>query len=98
MVLQLARIRKCWESGEDGTGGWDLNLLPTRHQTRPRTCRLRNLGRKNPLPGILLTACSKPRPFLNQVNNYLGSKGKGKANDYDSDDLFDREDEDDSDE
>ncbi|KAJ0458395.1 hypothetical protein HanIR_Chr15g0784591 [Helianthus annuus] len=38
--------------------------------------------------------------FLNQLNNYLASqgKGKGKSNDYDSDDLFDREDEDDSDE
>ncbi|KAJ0702270.1 hypothetical protein HanPI659440_Chr14g0527491 [Helianthus annuus] len=30
MVLQLACIRKRWESGEDGTGGWGINLLQTR--------------------------------------------------------------------
>ncbi|MFS7998201.1 hypothetical protein Hanom_Chr12g01150971 [Helianthus anomalus] len=59
MVLQLPRIRKRWESGEDSTEGWGLNLLPT----RPRTCRLRKLGHKNLFPRILLTACSKPRPF-----------------------------------
>ncbi|MFS7957482.1 hypothetical protein Hanom_Chr07g00666871 [Helianthus anomalus] len=50
MVLQLPRIKKRWESGEDGTAGWGLNLLPTRPRTRPQTCRLRKLGRKNPFP------------------------------------------------
>ncbi|KAM0052769.1 hypothetical protein Hdeb2414_s0007g00252201 [Helianthus debilis subsp. tardiflorus] len=35
--------------------------------------------------------------FLSQLNNYLASqgKGKGKSNDYDSDDLYDRESEED---
>ncbi|KAJ0924900.1 putative protein kinase RLK-Pelle-RLCK-VIIa-2 family [Helianthus annuus] len=50
MVLQLPRIKKRWESGEDGTAGWGLNLLPTRPRTRHLTCRLRKLGRKNPFP------------------------------------------------
>ncbi|MFS7917336.1 hypothetical protein Hanom_Chr03g00187841 [Helianthus anomalus] len=59
MVLQLPRIKKRWESCEDGTAGWGLNLLPTHPRTRPRTCRLRKLGRKNPFPRILLTACFK---------------------------------------
>ncbi|XP_021995019.2 uncharacterized protein LOC110891721 [Helianthus annuus] len=62
-VRQLPRIRKRWVSGEDGTVGWGLNLLPTRPRTRHLTCRLRKLGRKNPFPRILLTACSKPRHF-----------------------------------
>ncbi|KAJ0821147.1 hypothetical protein HanPSC8_Chr16g0716601 [Helianthus annuus] len=50
MVRQLPRIRKRWVSGEDGTAGWGLNLLPTRPRTRHLTCRLRKLGRKNPFP------------------------------------------------
>ncbi|KAM0041519.1 hypothetical protein Hdeb2414_s0011g00367271 [Helianthus debilis subsp. tardiflorus] len=29
--------------------------------------------------------------FLNQLNNYLASQGKGKSKDYDSDNLFDNE-------
>ncbi|KAM0018995.1 hypothetical protein Hdeb2414_s0026g00680391 [Helianthus debilis subsp. tardiflorus] len=29
--------------------------------------------------------------FLNQLNNYLASQGKGKSNDYNSDDLFDND-------
>ncbi|KAF5814017.1 hypothetical protein HanXRQr2_Chr03g0105681 [Helianthus annuus] len=62
-VHQLPRIRKRWVSGEDGTAGWGLNLLPTRPRTRHLTCGLRKLGRKNPFPRILFTACSKPRPF-----------------------------------
>ncbi|KAF5756897.1 hypothetical protein HanXRQr2_Chr17g0820331 [Helianthus annuus] len=33
--------------------------------------------------------------FLSQLNNYLASQGKGKSNDYDSDDLYDRESEED---
>uniref|UniRef100_A0A251SHG4 Uncharacterized protein n=1 Tax=Helianthus annuus TaxID=4232 RepID=A0A251SHG4_HELAN len=49
-VRQLPRIRKRWVSGEDGTAGWGLNLLPTRPRTRHLTCRLRKLGRKNPFP------------------------------------------------
>ncbi|MFS7904953.1 hypothetical protein Hanom_Chr01g00042091 [Helianthus anomalus] len=88
MVLQLLRIKKRWESGEDGTAGWGLNLLPTRPRTRPRTCRLRKLGRKNPFPSLFQTPS-----FFSQLNNYLASqgKGKGKSKDYDSNDLYDRE-------
>ncbi|KAJ0759800.1 putative protein kinase RLK-Pelle-RLCK-VIIa-2 family [Helianthus annuus] len=88
MVLQLPRIKKRWESGEDGTAGWGLNLLPTRPRTRHLTCRLRKLGRKNPFPSLFQTPS-----FLNQLNNYLASqgKGKGKSKDYDSNNLFDNE-------
>ncbi|KAF5767376.1 hypothetical protein HanRHA438_Chr14g0633601 [Helianthus annuus] len=35
--------------------------------------------------------------FLNQLDNYLGSKGNQTANDDDSDNIFDNEDEDDFD-
>ncbi|KAJ0884493.1 hypothetical protein HanPSC8_Chr10g0434301 [Helianthus annuus] len=31
--------------------------------------------------------------FLNQLDSYLAAKGKQAANDYDDDDLFDKDDE-----
>ncbi|XP_035829969.1 uncharacterized protein LOC110863876 [Helianthus annuus] len=78
MVLQLPCIKKRWESGDDDTAGGGLNLLPTRPRTRPQTCRLRKLGRKNPFPRILLTACSKLRHFLANLTTILLHKGKEK--------------------